>query len=303
MQQMPSTSRWQGMILLILTTVLWGSTFPIVKEAVLSVAPLEFLTWRFGLAAILLLPFLRGGWQALWPGFLVGLANAAGFWLQTMALRRISADDVAFLTGLSVIFVPVLEAFWLRRIPSVWARWALALAVSGLALVTTGGSLTRIHASGGDLLGALCAVAFTVQVLGTSRLAAGTTHLGLAAQEIVAGAVVFVLASAFFHPLWLRLPPVGVWWAIAFAAGPSTVLTFFLQTAGQARVSATTAALTFNLEPVFAAVWAFILTGQILAGWSVVGALMVLAGMVLAALPAAEGPGRKRGIVKAVNAG
>lgn len=290
MRQMRLSSQWQGMVLLILTTVLWGSTFPIVREAVSHVAPLQFLTWRFGIAALCLLPFLRGSWRSLGPGLLVGVANAIGFWLQTMALHRISADDVAFLTGLSVIIVPILEAVWLHRMPGVWARWALALAVLGLALVTTGGSLAHLHASTGDLLGALCAFAFAVQVLGTSRLAMKTRHLGLASQQVVAGAIVFCLASALFHPAFFHVPPATTWWAIAFAAIPATVLTFFLQTAGQAKVSATTAALTFNLEPVFAAVWAFVLTGQSLPVGSLVGAGLVLAGMVLAALPGAEYP-------------
>lgn len=289
MRRWRSSSRWQGLILLVLTTILWGSTFPIVHAAVTRVAPLQFLTWRFGIAAICLAPFLRGGWRALWPGFLVGLANAAGFWLQTTALGRISADDVAFLTGLSVIVVPILEALWLRRLPGVWARWALGLGLAGLFLVTTGGQLRHLHASAGDLLGALCALAFAVQVLGTSRLATKTGSLNLAAQQVVAGAVVFAAASAVLHPAFLGLPARSVWWAIGFAALPATVLTFFLQTAGQSRVSATTAALTFNLEPVFAAVWAFILTGQSLPGWAMVGAALVLAGMVLAALPSTGG--------------
>lgn len=283
-----SNSRWQGLILLVLTTVLWGSTFPIVHEAVTRALPLQFLTWRFGIAAICLAPFLRGTWRSSGPGFLVGLVNAVGFWLQTLALRRISADDVAFLTGLSVIVVPILESVWRHRLPGVWARWALALGVVGLFLVTVGGHVRHLHASVGDLLGALCALAFAVQVLGTSRLAVRTGSLRLAAQQVVAGAAIFAAASAVLHPAFLGVPPRAVWWAIAFAALPATVLTFFLQTAGQARVSATTAALTFNLEPVFAAAWAFVFTGQFLPVWAMVGAVLVLAGMVLAALP---GPG------------
>lgn len=284
--------RWAGLGLLVLTTILWGSTFPIVREVVTVMPPLRFLAWRFGLAAVLLAPLLRGPWRALLPGFALGLINAAGFLLQTMALRRIGADQVAFLTGLSVILVPVLEALWLRRVPGRLAVWALACGAAGLVLVTTGGSLAHLGASAGDLLGILCAVAFALQVLGTSRLARRTGSLHLSAQEIVAGAVVFVAIVGLNHPEDLAIPPVRWWWAVGFAALPATVLTFFLQTAGQARVSATVAALTFNLEPVFAALWAYILMGQTLSGTALAGALLVLAGMVLAALPGAE-PSRK----------
>jgi drug/metabolite transporter (DMT)-like permease len=274
---------WIGLGLLVLTTLLWGSTFPLVQGAVARIPPLSFLAWRFGLAGMLLAPFLRGPFSRLRDGLAVGLANALGFLLQTFALTQVDADTVAFLTGLSVILVPVGESLLWRKMPSGRLIGALVLGLAGLILVTLGSGGTA-SLRPGDVWGALCAVAFAVQVLGTSHLARRLPPLEVAAQEVVAGAVVFVVVALAVHPGWLAPPPPSGWWVVLYTAVATTVGTFFLQTMGQARVSATVAALTFNLEPVFAAMWAYLLLGQSLTLPGAVGALCILAGMVLAAL-------------------
>ncbi|MCL6595731.1 MAG: DMT family transporter [Firmicutes bacterium] len=283
------TRRAEGLALLILTTVLWGSTFPLVQGAVARMPPLALVSWRFGVAAVLLLPWLSGGGgvRAALPGLGVGLANAAGFLLQTFALRTAGADTVAFLTGLSVVLVPAAEALWRRRWPSRRVALALLLGLTGLALMTLRGGLGW---SSGDLLGALCAVMFALQVLGTAHLAPRVGSGRLAAQEVLAGAVAFPLcAVASGHAAWLSLPPRSEWALILYLGAVATVGTFLLQSAGQARVSATAAAVTFNLEPVFAAAWAYVLDGQLLDGPAAAGAAFVLAGMGLAAIAPGEG--------------
>lgn len=275
-----------GLALLVATTIIWGSTFPLVRGAVAHVPPLQFVTWRFALAAACLLPWLFGqGARAALPGLGVGLANAAGFLLQTFALKTASADQVAFLTGLSVVLVAIADAAGHRRRPPAQVLGALVVGVVGLALLTVGRGFAW---SVGDLLGVLCAGMFTLQVLGTSRLARRVGSMRLAAQEVTSGSVAFIIASAVWHPAGLGPPPRGVWPLIAFMAVVATVGTLVLQSAGQARVGATTAAVTFNLEPVFASAWAFVLTGESLTLREGLGAVLVLASMVVAALAPGE---------------
>jgi drug/metabolite transporter (DMT)-like permease len=276
-----------GLGILVLTTIIWGSTFPLVKGALAEVPPLQFVAWRFALAAVCLLPWLlRGqGLKAALPGLTIGLANAGGFLLQTFALKTVGADQVAFLTGLSVILVPIADAIGRRTWPTRAVLAALAAGLVGLALMTMGRHLTW---SVGDLLGLLCAGLFTVQVLGTSRLARRVGSMRLAAQEVASGAIAFGLAALVWHPAWLLPPPSAVWPLAAFLALFATVGTLTLQSAGQARVGATTAAITFNLEPVFATGWAFVLRGESLTLREGLGALFVLASMVVAALAPGE---------------
>ena len=273
--------------MLVLTTVIWGSSFPLVQGAVAHIPPLQFVSWRFALASLCLLPWLRGsgGVRAAVPGLLVGLANAGGFLLQTFALQTIGADQVAFLTGLSVVLVAAGDAVLVRRRPPAAVLAALAAGVVGLGLMTAGPGLTW---SVGDLLGLACAGLFTLQVLGTSRLAPRIGGMRLAAQEVLSGAAAFAVTAAVWHPAWLMPPEPSVWPLVAFMAVVATVGTLGLQSAGQARVSATAAAVTFNLEPVFATAWAFVLTGESLTLREGLGAAFVLASMIVAALAPGE---------------
>lgn len=280
-------ARLSGLALLVATTVIWGSTFPLVQGAVAVVAPLQLVAWRFALAALCLLPWLiRGpGLRAALPGFGIGLANAAGFLLQTFALRTVGADQVAFLTGLSVVLVPLADAVARRAWPSPFVAAALVAALAGLALMTMG---HRLAWSLGDVLGLLCAAMFTIQVFGTSRVAARVGGIRLAAQQLASGAVAFGLVGLMWHPAWLVPPPRAAWPVVVYLTVAATVGTLVLQSLGQARVSATAAAIVFNLEPVFAAVWAFVLRGESLTLREGVGALFVLASMIVAALAPGE---------------
>lgn len=251
-----------------------------------QVPPLQLVAWRFALAALILSPWLFDqGVRALVPGVLVGLANAAGFLLQTFAIERVGADPVAFLTGLSVVLVAIADSLFARRRPPPMLLAALAAALAGLALMTAGPALRW---SLGDVLGFACALMFTVQVLGTARLARRVGSMRLAAQEVASGAVAFGLLALVWHPVWLLPPARAVWPVIAYLTVASTVGTLVLQSAGQARVGATTAAITFNLEPVFAALWAFILIGERLSLREGIGAVLVLASMLVAALAPGE---------------
>lgn len=256
------------------------------RDVVTRVPPLEYLPWRFALATVCLLPWLFGQRPRLMlPGLAVGVANALGFLLQSYALQTTGADQVAFLTGLAVVLVPVAEALLRRRWPSARLFAALGLGLVGLALLTVS---RRFTWSLGDLLGLLSSVLFALQYLGTSRLAARVGGMRLAAQELLAGTLVFVLAALLGNPSWLVPPPSTLWPVIAFLALVATVATLLLQNAGQARVTATAAALTFNLEPVFASLWAFVLAGESLTLREGLGAVCVLASMLVGALAPGE---------------
>src|SRR5580658_1191802 len=139
--------------LLVAVTAVWGSTFVIVKDAVARMPVMGFLAWRFALATLIMavvrpravLSLGRRGW---WRGFLLGLSLAGGYVAQTYGLRYTSAAASGFITGMFVVFTPLISGVVLRRrIP--WAAWAgVALATAGLAVI----SLHGLHVGFGELL-------------------------------------------------------------------------------------------------------------------------------------------------------
>jgi drug/metabolite transporter (DMT)-like permease len=272
-------------LLLLLTTFFWGVTFTVVKDAVSQVDVFVFLSQRFALAtALMVLPGLlwrgRPRWETIRAGMVLGLALFSAYAFQTAALLYTSASNTGFLTGLNVVFVPLIGAALLHPRVPVGVRWGTLLATAGLFLLCTGGSF---QVNRGDVLGLVCAVCTAIHILLTGHYAPRhdvywitTTQLGTIAVASIFIAIASGKPVAVYHP--------SIIWALVLCAVFASVFAFLVQTAMQRHISAAQTALIFCLEPVFAAAYAFFVAGERLtaAGW--LGAAMILVGMLAAEL-------------------
>jgi len=285
--------------LLITITLVWGTSFVIVQGAVSRYGVLSFLALRFGVAALALVPVLRHRQQvrrALGPGLLLGLLLFGGFFTQTAGLVYTTPARSAFITGLCVVLVPVLGiAFGQRPTGRVWQGVALGLV--GLAVLSWGCHLPQLgcatldaalpHRAFGDLLTLACAVVFAGHILAVAHYSRRHAALPLGAIQIAVVAVLSAaLASTTERPL--AAPPVAVFWAAVFLGLTATAMNFTLQIALQRHTSATHAALIYSLEPVFAALFSRLWTGEALTGAVLVGGSVMLAGVILAESSVAE---------------
>jgi drug/metabolite transporter (DMT)-like permease len=273
---------------LIAVTAVWGLTFVQVKDA-LELYPLfAFLAVRFAIASVALaLPALpsartlqRRGWAA---GTALGLLLAAGYALQTAGLERTTVSSTGFITGLYVVFTPLLaRALFGTRI-GLATLAGVGLSTFGLALLSgvDAGTLT------GDALVLAGSAAYSLQIVLMERYAPRYDPLGFTFVEMLAAfagfAVVTVALGQFEVPRgWT------VWGALLVTGVFASALAFLVQTWAQRRTSATRTALAFAMEPVFAAAFGFWLAGDRLgtAGW--LGAVLIMAGIVAAEPAAAE---------------
>jgi drug/metabolite transporter (DMT)-like permease len=273
---------------LLAVTAIWGVTFVQVKDAVALYPLFAFLAVRFAIASLTLavparrrLPGLgRRGWTA---GSALGLLLAAGYALQTAGLERTTVSSTGFITGLYVVFTPLLAlALFRARIgPAAWA--GVALAALGLALL----SGVEAGSPAGDLLVLGGAAAYSLQIVLLERFAPRYDALAFTQAEMMAAFAGFaVLAVALGQ---LEVPRgATVWGALVVTGVFASALAFLVQTWAQRRTSATRTALAFAMEPVFAALFGFTLAGDRLgwAGWT--GCAVIMAGIVLAEPDAAS---------------
>ncbi|MFW6324315.1 MAG: DMT family transporter [Desulfovibrionales bacterium] len=271
---------------LVLVTFFWGLTFVLVKDAIQVVDVFAFLGQRFTFAAVFMLPFLMGRIQGvsrrvLARGALLGVFLFGAFALQTLGLLFTSASNAAFVTGLNVIFVPVLGGLFFGRVVPWRIRFSVVLATVGLFLLTTGGRLT---CNQGDVLVVGCAVCIALHILLTGRYAAKEDVYWLTCIQL---GVVGLLSSATG---WIRGTEVFFWepgivWALLICIFFASIFAFAAQTAMQRFTTPTRTALIFCMEPVFGAVFAGFLAGERigLVGYS--GAAVILCAMILAELP------------------
>ncbi len=200
---------------------------------------------------------------------------------QTIGLMYTSASNTAFVTGMNVIFVPLLGALFYGKRLDIKLGMSVLLAGVGLFFLCTGGdwSLNK-----GDLIVIVCAVCIAFQIIYTARFVRNCDPYWLTAVQIGTVALFSTLCG------WTRGVDVFFWepavlWAMFICVVFATVFAFLVQTAMQRFTSPTKTALIFCLEPVFGALYAHLFAGETLGEWGGIGALCIVAAMVMAELP------------------
>lgn len=264
-------------------TAVWGWTFLIVKDAIQHMPVMDFLAVRFTLAAMVMFGLRpaclrrmpRHGW---WRGFILGMLLGLAYITQTQGLLYTSPAISGFITGMSVVFTPVVAWLWLRQ-KSGRSTWlAVVLACLGLALF----SLHGWAFGTGELLTLGCAIFIAFHIVGLGKWASEYEVYGLAMVQIGTVAVISLIAAA---PGGITMPPdIKVWETIGITAILATALAFLVQTWAQSLVSPTHAAVVLTMEPVFAGVFSVALGGEQLTLRIIFGAICILAAMLLVQL-------------------
>jgi drug/metabolite transporter (DMT)-like permease len=290
-----ASTRLAADAVLIGVTILWGSSFVVVKNVLAESPPLGFLFWRFLLASLLLIPLAIGRRRTpglLADGLVLGLLLSAGMELQVVGQLETTASKAAFLTGLSVVLTPFAAFGRTRKLPSLENGVGIVLAGLGFFLLTfpRGGAAPNR----GDLLVFGCGVVFAFYIVEMSLRTGRHDPVWLTAIQVAV-----VAATALPVSLLVRALPAseiaaaesrpvaweGVFlWSVLYLGSVGTVGTFFGQTWAQRHMSATHAAILFSLEPVVAALLAAWLIGDRLGARGIAGALLVLAGIVVSEL-------------------
>jgi drug/metabolite transporter (DMT)-like permease len=285
---------------LLLATLFWGCGFTWAKAAGAAVndqmalgqgaplGPIWLLSLRFALAGLLwmiLFPAARRGWSwnSIGRATIVGAFLAAGLVTQHLGLDRSKEAVTAFLTSLTILFVPLLMTIVLRRPPPAILWVGAALATVGVWLMT-GGSHEGLGV--GELLSLACAVLFSLHLISVNMVVAHDVPERIAPGQFFVVAIITALTSLFLPGgieamgpakimQLIRLPDIGVNLALMIVL--VTVGAFGLQTHFQPRLDPTRAALLYLAEPVFAAAYAWIVGGHALGATATAGALLILA--------------------------
>ena len=272
---------------LVAVALVWGATFVLVKQALADVSTLLFLTLRFSIAAVALALIFRKQFRApnarasLLRGAFAGIFLFGGYVLQTAGLRYTSPSKAGFLTGLYVPLVPIIGGLVHQKLPQLSELAGIAIASVGMFLLTVQKDILSIGR--GDVLVAGCAVAYAIQMLILGRFAP-VSNLGLfTVAQIATGAIIGAATFWWVEPVRIAWSA-NVWIALAVTSLLATALAFTIQTWAQRWTSATRAALIFATEPVFAWLTSYLLTGELLSHRAVVGAALILGGIVMVEL-------------------
>lgn len=278
---------------LLAVTAVWGLTFIVVKGSLSEASVEAFMALRFSLAFAFLVGFgLASGsrvhGRTVAAGAALGVALHLGFYLQTAGLQYTTATNAGFITGFNIVLVPVLSTLVLRRPPTPAATAGAATATVGL-LFMAGFSIPNWNR--GDLLVLGCAFMFSAHILMTAALAPRHDLLALTTVQIGTVALLSTghTAAAGSFPETMSL---SLWGSLVFTAVFCSAVAFLVQTAAQRITTPTRTALTFTMEPVFAAIGAYVMAGDVPGRDTVTGGALILTGMLLSQIrPARWGNG------------
>jgi drug/metabolite transporter (DMT)-like permease len=279
------TPRTRAEVLLLSCTLIWGGTFAVTKSGLDEISPLLLITLRFAVATVLFAPFVASGLRhmsavTLKGGLIIGVLLFIGFVTQTIGLQYTSASKSGFITGLLVVFTPIFQIIIERKAPKTGNVLGVILVTTGLYLLTSPqGSEFNI----GDGLTLVCAAVFGLYIV-CLDIYTKVGNVGQIAflQFSITGAGALV-GALFFEDMMLK-PSWNLAGAIAYLALLATLYTLTVQTRYQKDTTPTRAAIIFSVEPVFAALIAYLALSEVIGVMGVVGGGLIVAGLIVSEL-------------------
>ncbi|KJS28960.1 MAG: hypothetical protein VR64_22160 [Desulfatitalea sp. BRH_c12] len=278
--------RYLAEFALVIVAVFWGGTFPLVKDAIQDTPVMTFLWVRFALAALLLflwagpariIALSRGGWLR---GVGLGTLLFCSYVFQTFGLALTSSANAAFVTGLNVVWVPLLAGPLLKKPPLAGSRIGVVCALCGLFMLTY---QEPFRLNPGDGLVVVCSVFVALHILGLDAWTAGHDGRALTFVQIATMAVLALAGSLIFDPVtWPRQWTPALFWAVIICSVFATVYAFWAMTVFQRMTTPTRAALIYTMEPVFGALFAIFYAGERLTNIAWLGGGLIVLGMIVA---------------------
>lgn len=272
-------------IALLAVVIVWGYTFVAIKNAIAIINPFSFMFVRFMIAFIIISlifirRFRRMNIRTAAAGSLIGSFLYVAYLTQTMGLKYTTASNAGFITGFSVVLVPIFSSILLKKKPGIESIIGVVCAFCGLILLSYSGTSSI---NKGDLLVFICAVSVSFHILTTGYYARKYDAILLTIVQIGTVAMLTFISALLFGELSIPRGRV-VWSALIVCSLFATVGAYLVQTSMQRFTSSTHTALIFSGEPVFAGIFGYFLLGEKLGTWAIAGCFLILAGMIVSEL-------------------
>ncbi len=283
--------QWRSDAALVALALMWGTSHVVTKSLLAAHPPSFYTTARFGIASICFVllfwrHLLKSSRGEIVRGMVLGLLSFAGIVFYVAGLAFTQASKAGFITGLYIVFTP-LVAYAVFRLPPTRDHLAgMAVAVSGYILLSYPGASESFNR--GDLLVLMAAAAWATHIAATTAYAANGDVRTLAVVQVFTVAILALAVHSVLRLTGLetRSAPIdsAFLWQIGYIAIVVTCLASLIQTWAQKQVSSTHAAIVYALEPVSAAVVAYLALGERLDSRRGFGAILILAGVTISRL-------------------
>ncbi|TFG18865.1 MAG: DMT family transporter [Promethearchaeota archaeon] len=277
--------------LLVLVTILWGTTFILTKQTTEAIPSFLYMAIRFGMAFIAMVPFLLkfGTFFSSWKNWKISLIAGIYYFIsiatQTVGLQFTSASKGAFITSLGVIFVPLFISIFHKRKVHYLLWIAVIIAITGVGLL----SFSKVEPiSWGDPLILICAIAYALYVIYLDNHVHEVEIMPFTAiQLFLISFLSLIISLVYEFGIAQSIPAATTMFSIKnilvvlYLGVIATTLTFIMQSHGQRFVSSTRASLIFAFEPFFATLFAIWIGGENLSLTVGIGMILVFSSVMI----------------------
>ena len=267
---------------MVITTMIWGITFVMVKDALNDAPPYMFASLRFGIAFLLGFIYVNKGIKdisdtEMLGGLLCGFCLFVGYAFQNFGLMETTPSKSAFITSVSVILVPIiLVLFKIKKVnPRIWVAVILAIIGLYILLNPTGGGINV-----GDMLTFGCAVSFAVHVIMQDKyLSKGASISKLFLIQIMFVTLFSCISVFLFEDISIHISQRLII-ALLVTGILATFVAIMFMVWAQTILGPNQTAVLLSLEPVFAALFSTFFAGEILGIYGWVGGMIVVLGVI-----------------------
>lgn len=286
-------------LLIVAATVIWGSSFVIVKDVTSYVTPAWILVIRFSIAAVILaVVFIKKRnlffkKEYILYGSLFGCALATAYYLQTVGIVYTTPGKNAFLTGTYCVMVPFFAWAVTRKAPTKFNLLAAFLCIIGVGLISLNG---EADINIGDMFTLACAVFYAVHIILVSKFSPGRDIYVLTMWQFAAVAIISLVIGLVVEepPVVLLTLEMDQWVSLLYLAIACTAVALLFQNIGQANVPPASASLLLSLESPFGVAFSVALGAEILTGQIFLGFVFVFAAILISEVLPEKLAARKR---------
>ena len=286
-----SDGKTRSDLLLLLAAAIWGFAFVAQRVGMDYVGPFTFSAVRFSLGSLVLVPFLlfrkkqafnrlsptkQEKTRIIWLQLLLGLLVFGGVSFQQYGLVYTTAGNAGFITGLYVVFVPVIGLFLGQRNHfTIWI--GVALAITGLYFLSV---KEGFSINFGDYLVLICALIWSVHVLLVGVVSPKTDPIRTAIIQFAICAFLSWIVALGFEEISLQ-PILDALWPILYGGVMSVGIGYTLQVFAQQKAHPAYASIILSLESVFAVLGGWLIMNELVTGKIILGCCLMLAGMIV----------------------
>ncbi len=264
----------------------WGTSYLFMKLGLGVLPPFTVLALRFCIAFLIVASIffkqLNHTWRTIGNGALLGVLTYGMCALLILGLKTTTASNAGFLTSTAVVMVPIFHAFLVKKLPDISVIVGTILTTVGISCLTLQQSLV-FHS--GDILCFVGAVIYAIYIILTDKLSKQDDGLLLGIWQIGFAGLYSSVSALIFETPSLPSSTIG-WVAVLGLAVLGSAFAFVAQPVAQKYTTPEHTGVLFSLEPVFAALFAFIFLHETMSGRGYLGVILVMAGVFTVSLTA-----------------